>query len=252
MALRTGLVSVTFRQLSPREIVDLVKEAGLDGIEWGGDIHVPHGDLASAREVARMTQDGGIEVAAYGSYYRAASLASPAFEDVLATAYELGAPTIRVWAGERGSKDADEAYRAQVADDLRRIAALSEPEGISISLEYHGGTLTDGLQSAGELLDAVHHPNLFTYWQPEVTRSSEECRWELAHFLPWLTNVHVFQWSRLDGETIRHPLEDGAADWQAYFDLAQGGSYALLEFVRGDDPEQFRTDAQVLQRLLGR
>ena len=31
-----GLVSITFRPLSPREIVDLVAEAGLKAIEWGG------------------------------------------------------------------------------------------------------------------------------------------------------------------------------------------------------------------------
>ena len=65
-----GLVSITFRRLSPREIVKLVKKSGLEGIEWGGDVHVPHGDLSVAREVATMTQEEGLVVAAYGSYYR--------------------------------------------------------------------------------------------------------------------------------------------------------------------------------------
>ena len=41
-----GLVSVTFRKLSPEEIVQLVVSSGLKGIEWGGDIHLPHGILA--------------------------------------------------------------------------------------------------------------------------------------------------------------------------------------------------------------
>ena len=53
--LKTGLVSITFREKSPEEIVGLVVEAGLDGIEWGGDVHVPHGDLAKAREVRANT-----------------------------------------------------------------------------------------------------------------------------------------------------------------------------------------------------
>ena len=47
--IHTGLVSVTFRKLEPAEIVDLVKQAGLQGIEWGGDIHVPHGDIQRAK-----------------------------------------------------------------------------------------------------------------------------------------------------------------------------------------------------------
>ncbi|MET0262082.1 MAG: sugar phosphate isomerase/epimerase, partial [Rariglobus sp.] len=66
-----GLVSVTFRKLSPNEVAGLVKKAGLKGIEWGGDIHVPHGDLARAREVRELTLEHGLKTAAYGSYYRA-------------------------------------------------------------------------------------------------------------------------------------------------------------------------------------
>ena len=63
----TGLLSVTFRKLTPPEIVGLVRQAGLAGIEWGGDIHVPHGNLDRAREVRQMTLDAGITIAAYGS-----------------------------------------------------------------------------------------------------------------------------------------------------------------------------------------
>ena len=85
-----GLVSVTFRQLAPRTIVDLVAEAGLWGIEWGGDVHAPVGDLHIAREVRAMTLDAGLAVAAYGSYFRFRP--DDSFERVLETAIALGAP----------------------------------------------------------------------------------------------------------------------------------------------------------------
>ncbi len=61
-----GLVSITFRQLTAAEIIALMTQAGLAAIEWGGDIHVPHGDEAQARAVARMGADAGLHVAAYG------------------------------------------------------------------------------------------------------------------------------------------------------------------------------------------
>ena len=67
--IQPGLVSVTFRKLTPAEIVALVKQAGLKGIEWGGDLHVPHGDLVRAREVRELTHEGGLGVAACGSGY---------------------------------------------------------------------------------------------------------------------------------------------------------------------------------------
>ena len=34
--LNTGLVSVTFRDKTPEEIISTVKQCGLEGIEWGG------------------------------------------------------------------------------------------------------------------------------------------------------------------------------------------------------------------------
>lgn len=249
--LRTGLVSVTFRPLPPRKIVDLVAEAGLEGIEWGGDVHVPHGDLATAREVAGMTYDRGIAVAAFGSYYRAASLNGPGFDDVLATAQILGAPTIRVWAGEKSSQDADEAYREQVANDLHRIAKISAAEGITVSLEYHGGTLTDGQESALRLVATVDHPNLRLYWQPEVTRSAQVCAAELARLRPLVSNIHVFQWSRLGSETVRHPLTDGASVWPGYLAAAMDCDFALLEFVRDGSVDQFLADARTLRKWMG-
>jgi hypothetical protein len=51
---------VTFRSLEPAEIVKLADRAGLDGIEWGGDVHVPHGDVTKASEVYKMTSSMGL------------------------------------------------------------------------------------------------------------------------------------------------------------------------------------------------
>ena len=89
--IKSGLVSITFRQLSPGDIIDLVKKAGLDGIEWGGDIHVPHGDIAKAEEVYSLTRDAGLDIPAYGSYYKVGESEQEglAFNDVLISAAAL-------------------------------------------------------------------------------------------------------------------------------------------------------------------
>src|SRR5256885_10789300 len=68
--LHPGLVSVTFRKLPPREVVSLAKQAGLYGIEWNGDVHLPPGDLGKARDLRELTLEAGLQVAAYGSYHR--------------------------------------------------------------------------------------------------------------------------------------------------------------------------------------
>ena len=38
--IRTGLVSVTFRKLSWTQVLAGVCDAGIESIEWGGDVHV--------------------------------------------------------------------------------------------------------------------------------------------------------------------------------------------------------------------
>lgn len=248
-----GLVSVTFRKLAPAEIVALVKKAGLKGVEWGGDTHVPHGDLVRAREVRELSQEAGLAVAAYGSYYRAGQSESAGlpFGRVLETAVELGAPTIRVWPGVAASDATDEEGRWKIVEDLRRIAGLAAKAGVSVSTEFHAGTLTDTNESASRLLVEADHANLFTYWQPHNGEATAECAAGLGAVLPRVSNAHVFHWWPTAAE--KHPLADGEARWAEFWPLlkrAPGDRYALLEFVKGDDPAVFLRDAETLRRWL--
>lgn len=248
-----GLVSITFRALAPAAIVALVRDAGLRGIEWGGDIHVPHGNLPRAREVRELTAQAGLTTAAYGSYYRAAQSEAQglAFASVLETALALGAPVIRVWAGPAGSAAASPQLRAQVAADLRRIAALAAAARVGVSLEFHNGTLTDTAESTARLLAEVDHRNLSTYWQPPLHLDPAACLADLRRLLLRLTHVHVFEWR--PGTTDRLPLAAGAERWRSFLELAAdapGDRYAMLEYVEGDAPANFRRDAATLKSLL--
>ena len=67
-----GLTSVTFRKLTCEEIISIAAENGLDGIEWGGDVHAVPGDLKRAEEISRMTKEAGLKVFSYGSYFNLA------------------------------------------------------------------------------------------------------------------------------------------------------------------------------------
>lgn len=248
-----GLVSITFRKLTPAEVAALVKKAGLRSIEWGGDIHVPHGDLARAREVRELTLEHGLVTAAYGSYYRVGQSegAGLTFESVLETAVELGAPTIRVWPGGAGSDAVDEEGRWKIIADLRRIATLAAKANVSISTEFHGGTLTDTNESASKLLVEVDHANVFTCWQPHNGEATPDCVSGLQAVLPRVSNIHVFHWWPTSAE--RHALSDGAERWGRFWPLlkqAPGDRHALLEFVQGDSPDAFLRDAATLRQWL--
>ena len=247
--LSSGLVSVTFRQLSPAEIIGLVVKAGLQVIEWGGDIHAPADGSGRATEVGRMTRDAGLRVSSYGSYYRVGE--GQPFEPVLAAAKDLGAPTIRVWSGVVSSALATEADRERVAADYRRIAALAALEGIAVASEFHDNTLTDDAPTVLAMLDRVASPNFRTYWQPRHGKPVEAGIEELGLLSSRLAHVHAFQWWPTAAE--RHPLAAGRGRWLAFLRrIAEvpGDRFVLLEFVLGDAPEQFLADAAVLRELL--
>ena len=248
-----GLVSITFRKFTPAEVAGWVKKAGLKGIEWGGDVHVPHGDLGRAREVRELTMEHGLATAAYGIYYRAGQSegAGLAFERVLETAVELGAPTIRVWPGTAGSDSVDEEGRWKIIHDLRRVAELAAKAGVGVCTEFHAGTLTDTNESAGRLLVEVDHANVSTCWQPHNGEETAECVEGLREVLPRTGNIHVFHWWPTGAE--RHALADGAERWARFLEVikqAPGDRYALLEFVKGDEPEAFLMDAATLREWL--
>lgn len=249
--MRTGLLSVTFRKLSPNDIIKLVSEAGLEVIEWGGDIHVPHGDVKIADEIGRKTREVGIEVVSYGSYYYAGQQTTSTlqFEHVLASACALKAPAIRVWAGNQGSDEASMARRQEVILDARRIADLAQVHNTTIDFEFHGGTLTDSTESAVHLLQEIDHPNVRCNWQPQTMESYDNRMASLLAILPWLANIHVFHW--VNGE--RQSLSDGKSDWRQYLSIVmQTGKkpHVMLEFVKDDDPGQFVEDAETLKDTL--
>jgi 3-dehydroshikimate dehydratase len=251
--LKTGLVSVTFRKLMPEEIIALVKEAGLDAIEWGGDVHVPSGDFIQARKVRRLTEEAGLQIASYGSYYKVGI--DDHFAEVLETAAELGAPSIRIWAGNRASADADSLWWDRVTEKTKRISDLSGAKGIHLSFEYHNNTLADDLESAVRLMNAVNRAQVHLYWQPQLDLDTAANLNVLTGVSQWLSNIHVFHIVKQQ----QLALSDGFNEWSQYFQLfpvlpvlpvLEGQRYALLEFVKNEAPEQFIEDAKALKSLV--
>lgn len=249
--LETGLVSVSFRNLTPEKIVELTKQAQLEGIEWGGDVHVPAGDVETAKRVRKLTEDAGLKVFAYGSYYRPGEQPVEEFMPVLECAKALGAPVIRVWAGAKWSWRADEAYVQKVISDTQAICDIAAKENIAVSYEYHGWTLTDNRFSATEVHREVGRENMALYWQPNFCLTDEENILALRMVLPRMKDVHVFFWDCL-GE--RFPLQDAEPLWQQFVDIIRKDEKPhrlMLEFFKDNSIEQFAQDAQTLKKLVG-
>ncbi|UXM91272.1 sugar phosphate isomerase/epimerase family protein [Paenarthrobacter sp. JL.01a] len=243
--LTPGICSVTLRSHGIQDVVRIAADAGLAGIEWGTDVHVS--DAASAAQAREATEAAGLAVLSLGSYYRSGAFGD--FERALELAAALGAPRIRVWAGELGSSEASPDHWESVVKDGQRIADLASDRRIALAFEYHGNTLTDSPATTLELLDRIDHPNVGTYWQPAVGLSDQQALDSLHEVLPHVVGVHCFSWGPA-GE--RFPLQLRARLWQGVAEVLRNHGEDLdimLEFVQDNLPENVLSDAAFLHAL---
>ena len=256
MTIAAGLCSITFRTLSSDDVIALAVRAGAHGIEWGADVHAAAGGDAAVAGLGARTRDAGLAVVSYGSYLGMARSSDDQIDAVLDSAEALGAPMVRIWAelGVTPVSRADE--RRRVTEHTAALVDRVAERGLVATLEFHPGTLTESASSTSELLEAVGRTELRTHWQPDPSLAPETALDELAQITPHLAHLHVFAWGA-GGIEDRWPLADGAALWAPALELADregapvpGGRYALCEYVRDDDPEQFVADARVLRRWI--
>ena len=235
--LKSGVCSVTLRQLSAAEIIKLTVEAGLDGIEWGGDIHVPAGDIATAESVGRMTREAGLCVTGYGSYFRCDDAA--AIAPLAASARALQAPSIRVWTGRKSRSDISSGELDSLVKVIRLLCD-AVPE-MSINSEFHNNTFTDDAEGVLELIERVDRSNFKTGFQ--LYQHLDNLN-NAKLFKPYLGNVHVYNYDHA-------PLSECAGLWhQLIAEFADQDRALLLEFVQDNAPENFLRDAAVLRQLL--
>ena len=111
-SLKLGLCSVTFRKKSAAQVVLIAKKAGIQYIDWGGDIHITNTD--EARIIRSLCDNEDIKISSYGSYFNSAEFDKKKWEQVCEIAKAMDAKSIRIWLGKKNSEDTDEKeYRAR-------------------------------------------------------------------------------------------------------------------------------------------
>jgi sugar phosphate isomerase/epimerase len=257
-AFKSGLLSVTFRQKPPTEILSLAVEAGIESVEWGGDRHLPPGDTAAAERLGRMTREAGLEVSAYGSYYKfedidpSSSAAGPSPFAVLDTAEALGTEMIRIWPGSIGSENAPREWRRRLVERTRELASLAAPRSLSLGFEFHNDSLTDTAASTVRLLDEINCPNVSTFWQTNRGVARETHLDGLRLLRNRVSYIHCHH--LVPGKQPPFELlELGESEWMTYLRLLPQGDqtrFVSIEFVRDGSEASFRHDAATLHRWL--
>ncbi|MBQ5801428.1 MAG: sugar phosphate isomerase/epimerase [Clostridia bacterium] len=241
--MKTGLTSITFRQFTAEKVIELAKQAGLDGIEWGGDIHARPDNLERAKEVGELTRAAGLEVLSYGSYYFVGKGSD--FEPISQTAEALGCSIIRIW------MPWDDYDYASHKEEIGRISAIAASRGQTLAFEFHCKTANDLVSRSVAMLNCFGKDNVKTYWQPPYwPQTPPDSLDDLEELVPYVVNLHVYRWKGENNDRL--PLAEGARAWANYLQIFKTANAAILEFTRDALPENFLADAKTLHELLAK
>ena len=250
--MKTGLVSVSFRKCKPKEIIKLAKENSLEYIEWGGDCHVPMGNVRLAHKIKTMMGKAGLKCDTYGSYfgifYRNNQHIPLSFRRVVKTAKALGASKIRIWAGFPGCMDGvDEREITKAVVRVRSMCDVAKKFGITLAFECHMMTFTEDYHNTIDFIKRVNRDNLKTYWQINPLCSHEYNMEAAKALLPYMTDVHVFYWQG----TEKLPLWEGEGDWHDYMSvLKDENRIFMLEFMHDGEISSLKKTADTLRSFL--
>lgn len=237
-----GIVSVSFREKSPEQIIAEAKKNGLAAIEWGSDVHAPADRPDRLREIAALTKNAGLYCCSYGTYLHIGEFAAEELRLHIAAAGILGTNILRLWAGTKNSEEYSPEETEALFGECRTLARIAEEENVILCMECHEHTFTNRLEGALALMKAVHSEAFRMYWQPNRYRSVEENLTYAKAIAPFTCHIHVFNWNA-DG---CYPLAEAEKDWKAYLSAFTGTHCALLEFMPDKAEGTFGRESRVL------
>lgn len=243
--MKIGMTSLTLGNNSPSEVLQIAKEIGLDGIEWGvSDEHLPLRDEQRAKEIKELSEELGIEIFSLGSYCRMESKED--CDAALETAVLLGAPIIRVWAGKKSPNECNEEYRNMIIENTVYMAVKAAEHNIVLGFEYHPYTLTETCDEALALVKSVNRKNVGLYWQPDFALSMEENRRDRDRVIPCcIGNMHIQNYTPETGYGMLSEMKEKLC---AYYDDIKAEPYRLMiEFVKDGSVENLKLDAETLK-----
>ena len=243
MSFKLGLCSISFRKNTPEEVLQAMKAAGSEVIEWGSDVHCPP---EKAEEIAALQKQFGVECSSYGTYFKIGVTPIEELEKYIVAAKTLGTNVLRLWCGDKNSEDYAESEKTELFGACKAAAEIAKAEDVILCMECHNKTYTNRKESALELMEAVNSQNFRMYWQPNQLRSTDENLDYAKLLAPYTKNLHVFNWKGSE----KYPLSEALDIWQQYLANFKGDHALLLEFMPDGRIESLKTEAEALKEIV--
>lgn len=238
------------------DLLDPVAAAGFTDLElWG--YHVDRLDDAGIEGLRQGLAERSQRALAVGAY--------PAFhldgaedeaevarlERVVGVSATLGARLFKIFPGRVGSAQADDAIRRRSVERLRALADRTAQAGMRLTLETHGNTLCDTLDSTQRLFDELgEHDNVGLCFQPYTEQDTDAA---IAMFDTLGDRVwHVHLQNRDEARTATRLAEGSWTDYGRFLPHVRDSGFdgtLCIEFTAGIVPAD--GESFDLQQVIG-
>lgn len=240
-----GLVSISFRNHTPEEIISAAKAAGLGCIEWGSDVHAPFDKPRQLSNIACLQDEYKIQCSSYGTYFCLGRNDISELEGYINAAGILDTDILRLWCGTKSSLKYSRHEKERLYAQCYDAANIAAKHGVTICMECHNNTLTDTKDAALELMQTIDSPHFRMYWQPNQYKSLEENLSYARSIAPYCKHIHVFNWEG----NVKLPLSEGSKVWKQYLNEFTGEKTLLLEFMPDNMIESLQEEARSLYQI---
>ena len=185
---KLGLCSVTFRKKSVAQVILIAKKAGIDYIEWGGDIHVT--TVEDARIVKSLCDNEGIKISSYGSYFNSIEYDEEKWIQVCEIAKEMEAPSIRIWLGKKNSEEMSNKEYRTLLENTKKMCDIASGYRLDVCPECHDNTFNNNTDAFLRLKKDLQKDNFKTYFQSRYFRMEYDLD-RIDRTFEFIRDVHI-------------------------------------------------------------
>lgn len=243
--LKIGVASVTFRNKTVSQVVEIAKNAGVEFIEWGGDVHVK--TLEDAKLTKKLCDDNNIKISSYGSYYRTGCGDEKQWEDVCKIASEMGANSVRIWLGKKDSEKFTGTEYDALKEEMKFLCNKAREYNLLVCSECHDNTFNNNTESIIKLKNDLKCDNFKTYFQSRYLRFQYDIN-RIENTFDFIENFHVSYRDLKREQRFKKRDKSYLDKLLKKFISMNFKGIVIVEFTRGSKEKNFYKDVKKLQQ----
>lgn len=243
-SLKIGVASVTFRNKTISQVVEIAKNAGVEFIEWGGDVHVK--TLDDAILAKKLCDENNIKISSYGSYYRTLCSDKAEWEEICKIASEMGASSVRIWLGKKDSEKFTEDEYNALSEEMKFLCEKAKEYNLFVCPECHDNTFNNNTESIIRLKNDLNCDNFKTYFQSRYFRFSYDMD-RIEKTFDFIENFHVSYRDLKREQRFRKKDKNYLDKLIKKFISMNYNGIVIIEFTQGSKEKSFYKDVKKLK-----